>query len=101
MSVDSGFTQQPDGRWLTYKDPDDALFYGRDLAARFPGRTISSCNVAASDGVTAGAPTTSGLAVSVLISGGTLGQVGSVTLRCVLDNGEITDRTLWFQIEAK
>jgi hypothetical protein len=100
-SIDAGFTQQPDGRWLTTKDPDDALFYGRDLEARFSGRTISTVTVADSSGVTAGTPSASGLVASVLVSGGTIGQTGSVTLRCTLDDGQITDLTLWFQIVAK
>ena len=100
-SIGAGFTKQPDGRWLTTKDPDDALFYGRNLKARFSGRTISTVTVAGSGGVTAGTPSASGLVASVLVSGGTIGQTGYVTLRCTLDDGQITDLTLWFQIVAK
>ena len=99
--IDIGFTQQRDGRWLTYKDPDDALVYGRDLSARFPGRTISSVTVADSAGVMAGPPTATGLLASVLVSGGTIGQPAHVTLRCTLDDGQITDLTLWFSIVAR
>lgn len=101
MTTNTGFALQPDGRWLTHKDPDDALIYGRDLSARFPGRTIATCAVAASEGVTAGTPSASGLVTSVLVSGGTAGETGYVTLRCTLDDGQITDLTLWFQIEPK
>lgn len=100
-SIDTGFTQQPDGRWLTAKDPDDSLIYGRDLSARFTGRSISTVSVASVSGVTAGTPSASGLVASVLVSGGTVGQTGYVTLRCTLDDGQITDLTLWFEIVAK
>ena len=100
-SIDAGFTQQPDGRWLTTKAPGDSLLYGRNLEARFSGRTISNVAVAGSDGVTAGTPSASGLVASVLVSGGTIGQTGYVTLRCTLDDGQITDLTLWFEIVAK
>lgn len=99
--IDTGFVQQADGRWQTDKDPDDALYYGRDLGSRFAGRTISTVAVAASGGVTAGTPSASGLVASVLVSGGTAGQTGYVTLRCTLDDGQITDRTLWFRIVVK
>jgi hypothetical protein len=99
--TDTGFVQDPNGRWLTSKDPDDALYYGRDLGSRFPGRTIAAVTVADSAGVTAGEPAASGLVASVLVSGGTVGQAGYVTLRCTLDDGQITDRTLHFSIEAK
>lgn len=98
---DTGFVQQSDGRWLTDKDPDDSLYYGRDLTSRFTGRTIASVAVADSSGVTAGTPAASGLVASVLVSGGSIGQAGYVTLRCTLDDGQITDRTLHFNIVAK
>lgn len=57
--------------------------------------------VAASAGVTPGTPSASGLVASVLVAGGTIGQTGYVTLRCTLDDGQITDLTLWFEIVAK
>lgn len=101
MTLHTGFELLADGRYQTTKDPDDSLLYGRDLSARFPGRTISTVTVAASGGVTAGPPSASGLVASVLVSGGTLGATGFVTLRCTLDNGEITDLTMWFVIAAR
>jgi len=101
MSINTGFTYLLDGRYSIDKDPDDAMLYGRDLSSRFPGRTISSVVAVDVSGVTAGTPTHSGLVASVLVSGGTVGQPGRVTLRCTLDNGEITDRTLWFEIVSK
>lgn len=100
-TIVEGFTKDSQGRWVIDKDPDDALYYGRDLTDRFPGRTIAGVVVAASSGVTAATPGFSGLTASVLVSGGTAGQTGYVTLRCTLDNGEISDRTLYFNLLAK
>ncbi len=99
--IHTGFRLMADGRWLTYKDPNDSLRYERDLSLRFPGRTITAVTVADSTGVTATGPTASGLQAEVLVSGGTIGQTGSVTLRCTLDDGQVTDLTMWFVIVAK
>ena len=57
--------------------------------------------IADSSGVTAGAPTSEDLVASVLVSGGTIGEPAYVTIRCTLDDGQITDLTLWFTIVAK
>lgn len=95
----TGFVLLPDGRYQVTKDPDDSLLYGRDISARFPGRTISTVVVPSggSSGVTAGTPTASGSVASVRVSAGpAAGSTGSVTLRCTLDNGEVTDLTLHF-----
>jgi hypothetical protein len=101
MNIHAGFSLQHDGRWLTHKDPDDVLVYGRDLSKRFPGRTIATCVVAAAEGVTAGEPIVTGSLARVQVSGGTAGSAGYVTLRCTLDDGQVTDLTMWVQIVAK
>ena len=99
MSCTAGFVLQADGRWMTTKAPGDELYYGRDIAARFPGRTIASAEIVGDPvAVTATDLQTTDTEAIVLVSGGNVGQVGSVHLRCTLDSGEVTDLTLWFKI---
>lgn len=96
-----GFVQNADGEWWTDKDPDDVLDYGRDLADRFPGGAITAVSVAASSGVTAGATSYSGLVATVLVSGGTAGSAGYVTLRVTVDSTKQSDLTLNFNIKQR
>lgn len=99
MTTNTGFREQ-DGRWIIDKDPRDSLYYGRDIATRFPGRTIASVSASGAVGVTAGSATFSGTVASVLVSGGTAGQTGSVALSCTLDDGQVTALTLYFRLVA-
>lgn len=101
MSINTGFQLNANGQWIIDKDPRDSLYYGRNLTTRFPGRTITNAVASGGTGVTAGTASASGALASVLVSGGTLGEIGSVVLTCTLDNGEVTALTLYFRLVSR
>lgn len=90
----------PGNRPTIDKDPNASLRYGLDVADLLePGDSIAGTpTVSASSGVTAGAVSVSGAIISVRVSAGTAGQVGSVTLRWTTVQGDTDERTLYFNV---
>lgn len=89
----------PSARPTIVKDPDASLRYGIDVAGLLhDSDAVSSASVSASSGVTAAAASYSGTIVSVRVSGGTAGQLGSVTLRWTTAQGDTDERTLYFDV---
>lgn len=81
------------------KDPDADLRYGIDVQRLLQADdSISTAVVSASAGVTVGAAFTEGTIVGARVSGGTAGQVGSMTLRWTTEQGDTDERTLGFRI---
>jgi hypothetical protein len=90
----------PDKRPTIDKDPEASLRYGIDVAGLLQaGDSLASASVQGTPtGVTAGSATYSGTVISVRVSGGTAGQVGSVTLRWTTTQGDTDERTLYFNV---
>ena len=84
------------------KAPAASLRYGVDVAGLLgEGDSIASVEIAGSEGVDATGATHSGTVVSARISGGTAGEVGSVTLRWSTSQGDTDERTLQFNVVAR
>lgn len=97
-----GFVLLSGDRPTIDKDPDASLVYGIDVAdVLAAGATVNAASVARASGVTAAAPGFSGTIVSARISAGAPGTVGNVTLRWGCDNGDVDERTVFFNIRQR
>ena len=76
------------------KDPDAVLDYEWDWAAWLGADTIASHTVTASAGLTVDSTEATDTAVTVWLSGGTVGQTYSVTCHVVTAAGREDDRTV-------
>jgi hypothetical protein len=96
-----GFQLLPPSKRPTIdKDPDASLRYGIDVAGLLQaGDSLASAAVQGTPvGVTAGSASYSGTVISVRVSGGVVGDVGSVTLRWTTTQGDTDERTLYFNV---
>jgi hypothetical protein len=81
------------------RDPNSVLRYGLDLSQWLArGDSVLTVQITAQVGVTADQPTVSGPVVLCRVSGGTVGQPASVTLRWTTMQGDIDERTLHFRV---
>jgi hypothetical protein len=97
MTTPSVFITQPDGRVQADKDVDDEVRYWRDVSGLLAsGDTISTVTGTAEGVTLVGTVTQSAGVIQFKISGGTPGQVGSVTLEWVTAGGDTMQRTLYF-----
>ena len=76
------------------KDPDAVLDYEWDWSAWLGTDTIASHTVTASAGLTVDSTEATDTAVTVWLSGGTVGQTYSVTCHVVTAAGREDDRTV-------
>ena len=76
------------------KDPDAILDYEWDWSAWLGTDTIASHTVTASAGLTVDSTEATDTAVTVWLSGGTVGQTYSVTCHVVTAAGREDDRTV-------
>ena len=76
------------------KDPDAVLDYEWDWAAWLGTDTIASHTVTAATGLTVDTSEATDTAVTVWLSGGTVGQTYSVTCHVVTAAGSEDDRTV-------
>ena len=76
------------------KDPDAVLDYEWDWAAWLGTDTIASHTVTAATGLTVDTSEATDTAVTVWLSGGTVGQTYSVTCHVVTAAGREDDRTV-------
>lgn len=89
----------PANRPTIDKDLDASLRYGIDVAGLLsPADSVTGVSIAAQSGITAANASATGSVVSCLVSGGTAGQVGSVTLRWTTAQGYTDERTLYFNV---
>lgn len=82
------------------KDPSASLRYNLDVAELLEeGDTLATAVVQGTPvDVTAGPVGFVGSVITVRVSGGTAGQVGSVTLRWTTAQGDTDERTLYFNV---
>jgi hypothetical protein len=90
----------PEMRPTIDKDPSASLRYSIDVVDLLePGDSLASAAVQGTPvDVTAGSASYSGTVISVRVSGGVVGQVGSVTLRWTTTQGDTDERTLYFNV---
>lgn len=81
------------------KDPAAVLRYGvdvRDVLAS--GDSLAGCAISAQAGITADQPAITGTVALCRVSGGTVGQAASVTLRWTTAQGDTDERTITFRV---
>lgn len=84
------------------KDPQASLRYGFDVADLLaPGDSVTAASIQAQDGITATDAQFAGTEVYCRVSGGVVGQSGSVVLRWTTTQGDVDERTLAFNIEQQ
>ena len=93
-------------RWkknLTFrKDPDSVLDYVMDYTDWLPtGDTIDSHTVTVDSGITLDSSSNTTTAVTAWLSGGTAGNVYSITYQAVTSGGRTIDRTIRIKVENK
>ena len=97
--INSGWTALPDGRLQIDKGPRSSLRYGFDVAGILAdGDAILVTTVYSQSGVVSESAGHSGTIVSCRVSGGTAGEVGSVTLRWQTTQGDTDERTMLFRL---
>lgn len=97
--ITAGWTVLADGRLQIDKDPAASLRYGLDIAGVLADAdAIQAVTIPEQSGVTAAQAGHSGTVVSCRVSGGTAGEVGSVTLRWQTTQGDTDERTMLFRV---
>lgn len=87
------------GAYTIDRDPNTTLRYGFDVRDRLAsGDSVVSCSISAQAGVTADQPTFAGTAVQCRVTGGTVGQAASVTLRWSTAQGDTDEQTINFRM---
>lgn len=87
------------GLYTIDRDPHTTLRYGFDVRDRLAsGDSIVSCSISAQTGIAADQPTFVGASVQCRVSGGTVGQPASVTLRWTTAQGDTDEQTIMFRI---
>jgi hypothetical protein len=87
------------GVYTIDRDPHTTLRYGFDVRDRLAsGDSIASVSISAQAGVTADQPTFAGTAVQCRVTGGTVGQPASVTLRWVTAQGDTDEQSISFRV---
>lgn len=98
----SAFTLRADGRLTAVKDPGATLRYWRDVSGLLAeGDTISTVTADASGVSVTGTPTQTAGVIEFVVTGGTPGRMGSVTLTWTTVGGDIDERTVWFDIQER
>ena len=92
----------PDNTWRIDKDPQASLIYGIDVASIIaPGDTLQGTPTASAGGgagLTVGAAAYSGTVISARVSGGTVGQTGTITWTWNTANGDQDQRTVYVRV---
>lgn len=83
------------------KDPDAYLDYVWDWSEWLGEDVIAGHDVTATDGITVESSTATTTAVTVWLSGGTVGQTYSVTVTIDTAAGRSDDRTSRFRVRAR
>lgn len=87
---------------MNIKDPDANLDYAWDWTSWLPdGDTITSHQVTVPDGLTLGTTTLTGAIVTAWISGGTPGELYTVTCRITTSDGRTDDRSRTIKVEQR
>jgi len=87
------------GQYQIDRDPNTTLRYGFDVRDRLAsGDSIASVSISAQAGVTADQASFVGTAVQCRVTGGTVGQPASVTLRWVTAQGDTDEQTINFRM---
>lgn len=82
-------------------DPDDQDHHEWDFSDWLNGDTLDSATVAEASGLTASVETVQETTVTVLLSGGTHGEVASVTIEGVSANGRRKQKTQDFLVSEQ
>jgi hypothetical protein len=87
------------GIYTIDRDPHTTLRYGFDVRDRLAaGDSITGVSIAAQVGVTADQPTYVASSVQCRVTGGTVGQPASVTLRWTTAQGDTDEQTINFRM---
>lgn len=100
----TGFQYDAEGPWIA-KDPNAVLDYSLDwgvpLNSWLAGETIASVAWTATAGLTVGAASNTTTVAKVRLSGGTVGQVYTVSCRVTTSTGQIEDRSFRVRVQER